>query len=86
MHAASILRFGVHRVSRLFRVTATGSRAYGVLRPVAPPRPHSRSERFRFGGCRLLGGSWVVSGVIINRVTRIITHIRGFITPTYNYP
>ena len=31
-------------------------------------------------GLSLLGGSWEVSGVI-SRVTVIITHIRGLITP-----
>ena len=31
--------------------------------------------------CSLLGGSWVVISRLIGKVTRIILHIRGLITP-----
>ena len=34
---------------------------------------------------RMLGGSWVVIRRVISRVTILITHIRGLITPL-NYP
>ena len=34
----------------------------------------------------ILGGSWVVISRVISRVTIPITHIRGLITPTCNYP
>ena len=37
-------------------------------------------------GLKLLGGSWVVISGVISRVTIVITHIRGLITLTYNYP
>ena len=34
----------------------------------------------------MLGGSWVVKSGVISRVTIVITHIRGLITPTDNCP
>ena len=36
----------------------------------------------------ILGGSWVVKSGVISRVTTVITHIRGLITPliTTNEP
>ena len=36
---------------------------------------------FRDVGFRVLGGSWVVISRVISRVTILITHIRGLITP-----
>ena len=32
-------------------------------------------------GLGVLGGSWVVTSGVISRVTIVITHIRGLITP-----
>ena len=37
-------------------------------------------QRF-FLPCVLLGGSWVVISGVISRVTLLITHVRGLITP-----
>ena len=34
-----------------------------------------------FCGLGILGGSWVVISGVISRVTVLITHIRGHITP-----
>ena len=34
----------------------------------------------------LLGGSWVVIGRVISRVTILIAHIRGLITPLITTP
>ena len=34
----------------------------------------------------LLEGSWVVISGVISKVAIVITHIRGLITHTYNYP
>ena len=42
----------------------------------------------RVSGARLLvlGGSWVVISRVISRVTILITHIRGLITPHITTP
>ena len=34
----------------------------------------------------MLGGSWVVISGVISRVPIVRTRLRGFVTPTYNYP
>ena len=34
----------------------------------------------------ILGGSWVVISRVRSRVTILITHIKGLITPTDDYP
>ena len=34
----------------------------------------------------LLGGSWVVISGVISRATKVITHIRGLITPLITTP
>ena len=36
---------------------------------------------FRVEGLILLGGSWLVISGVISRITILITHIRGLITP-----
>ena len=64
----------------------------------AKPEPWSVSNRtgvhgfwglgvlgFWSGLYAFLGGSWVVTSGVISRVTILITHVRGLITP-YNYP
>ena len=51
-------------------------------RSPAPKELGSRSSgAFTRTASRLLGGSWVVISRVISRVTILITHIRGLITP-----
>ena len=49
-------------------------------------RVASGSSRVLDGiGIPILGGSWVVIGGVISKVTIVITHIRGLVTIPYDY-
>ena len=52
---------------------------FGALPLAAPRKPNPQLRGS-------LGGSWVVISGVISRVTALISHIRGLITPLYNYP
>ena len=54
-------------------VIIKSSRKVGSSGSRVNPKPYSREA--------LLGGSWVVTSGVISRVTTLITHIRGLITP-----
>ena len=45
-----------------------------------PASSRSSQKSFLGLGFKVLGGSWVVISRVINRITTIITHIRGVIT------
>ena len=49
-----------------------------------PPKPRNAIKPVQVGRLRvwgLLGGSWVVISGVIRKVTTVITHLRGLITP-----
>ena len=47
---------------------------------------HKPLDRLLFETFGLLGGSWAVVTRVISRVTILITHIRGLITPLITTP
>ena len=56
------------RIARIFHLPFLNSR-------------QSARNRLEVSTDRVLGGSWVVISGVISRVTIIMTHIRGLITP-----